>query len=518
VVESALGTLLAHNHWDAAYDLIVEFKRPDLLPSLVVRAMDDLLSLGRTTTLRSWLGDATATNPAVLLATAELAFREGRYYESEALAAHAAADLESNADLAARAACVAGRAAHVASREPQARRYFEQAQALASDPRLRRRAALGLVVAAIELEDPSAIELLDALAQTEPLDPSDEVVMADRRLAYQTRFGTPVGLHEGRAALQLLRFVSDPVARTSFRNVLSYALASTGQWDEAMKLIEDQLRDAERCRLDFVVPYALCTQAMAFTGLRQYAAAGSSLEQGEHRALAVGDLAALQMVAAVRMRMLIAQGLFNDALEHGDVDTSSVTRSLRSELLCVSALARAALGEVDRARELAAAGLAGSIGVETVINGECALAVAAIHKGEHAVALRHASEALARALNTGMIESLVCAYRGCPQLIVCLLESRDLHDQVMTLLTRAGDGVLARPAGAEAPSNTIMSLSPREKEVLALVAQGLTNAQIGHRLFISPVTVKVHVRHIFEKLGVKSRAEAALRGAQLGRD
>jgi LuxR family maltose regulon positive regulatory protein len=63
-----------------------------------------------------------------------------------------------------------------------------------------------------------------------------------------------------------------------------------------------------------------------------------------------------------------------------------------------------------------------------------------------------------------------------------------------------------------------MSLSKREKEVLGLIGQGLSNAEIGQRLFISPVTVKAHVRHIFEKLGVRSRTEAAIRAAQLGRD
>jgi DNA-binding NarL/FixJ family response regulator len=54
-------------------------------------------------------------------------------------------------------------------------------------------------------------------------------------------------------------------------------------------------------------------------------------------------------------------------------------------------------------------------------------------------------------------------------------------------------------------------LSPREREVLGLIAQGLKNPEIARALFISPSTVKVHVRHIFEKLGVRTRAEAAAR-------
>jgi DNA-binding CsgD family transcriptional regulator len=72
--------------------------------------------------------------------------------------------------------------------------------------------------------------------------------------------------------------------------------------------------------------------------------------------------------------------------------------------------------------------------------------------------------------------------------------------------------------GVSAAKRSIHSLSRREKEVLALLAQGMTNPEIGRALFISPVTVKVHVRHIFEKLGVHSRAAAAARATQLNRD
>ncbi|WP_062344243.1 response regulator [Herbidospora yilanensis] len=54
----------------------------------------------------------------------------------------------------------------------------------------------------------------------------------------------------------------------------------------------------------------------------------------------------------------------------------------------------------------------------------------------------------------------------------------------------------------------IESLSPRETEVLSLVARGLTNAEIGRELFISETTVKTHLLRVFGKLGVSDRTAA----------
>lgn len=58
-------------------------------------------------------------------------------------------------------------------------------------------------------------------------------------------------------------------------------------------------------------------------------------------------------------------------------------------------------------------------------------------------------------------------------------------------------------------------LTPRERQVLTLVAQGLRNTEIARALAISPGTVKVHLMHVFEKTGARDRHELAIRSRKL---
>jgi DNA-binding NarL/FixJ family response regulator len=57
--------------------------------------------------------------------------------------------------------------------------------------------------------------------------------------------------------------------------------------------------------------------------------------------------------------------------------------------------------------------------------------------------------------------------------------------------------------------NETEDLSPREKEILALLAEGLSNKELGSALHISFTTVRTHLMHIYEKLHVRCRTEAA---------
>ena len=86
---------------------------------------------------------------------------------------------------------------------------------------------------------------------------------------------------------------------------------------------------------------------------------------------------------------------------------------------------------------------------------------------------------------------------------------KSLLDPAVTerLLTRLRDGT---PQDAR-----LASLSEREREILNLITDGLTNRQIGERLFLAEKTVKNHVSGLLSKLGMERRTQAAVYGAEV---
>jgi two-component system response regulator DevR len=78
--------------------------------------------------------------------------------------------------------------------------------------------------------------------------------------------------------------------------------------------------------------------------------------------------------------------------------------------------------------------------------------------------------------------------------------------------------VRARVQAAEEIDDRLASLSQREREVLGLIAEGLTNRQIGERLFLAEKTVKNYVSSLLAKLGMKRRTQAAVFGAEVRKD
>ena len=75
----------------------------------------------------------------------------------------------------------------------------------------------------------------------------------------------------------------------------------------------------------------------------------------------------------------------------------------------------------------------------------------------------------------------------------------------------------ARPAGpAPAAGKLLAALTAREREVLALVATGLSNDEIATRLYLSPLTVKTHVSRIMTKVSARDRAQLVVLGYETG--
>ena len=103
-----------------------------------------------------------------------------------------------------------------------------------------------------------------------------------------------------------------------------------------------------------------------------------------------------------------------------------------------------------------------------------------------------------------LAQAILFVHRGYTQLAPGLMEK---------LLKRVPEN---DAVGAKSSPQELISLTPREQEVLGLIGKGNTNREIGEQLYITEGTVKTHVTHILNRLNLRNRAQLAIYANSLG--
>jgi DNA-binding CsgD family transcriptional regulator len=242
--------------------------------------------------------------------------------------------------------------------------------------------------------------------------------------------------------------------------------------------------------------------------MRRFGAAGRTLSMLERR---IGDLPGSYFLANLpveRARLYVSLGDLQraiDVLSPGPVEQLSSTG--RGEFLAWQALTHAAAGNHDHAQTLAADARLASRRLETKGLSFLADVIVALDAGETTIAAAR----MKSVIESGIWDPVVIAVRAAPAVGAFIAEEREWRGWLQRLLSISSDTSLASTLGLRMPraAKRAALLTPRESEVHDLLAQGLTNEEIARLLYISLSTTKVHVKHIYNKLGVRSRLEAA---------
>jgi ATP/maltotriose-dependent transcriptional regulator MalT len=519
IVAEVGNLLVSRGLWDAAFDLSTAYAAQSLFVRLVESALQALLAEGRQATLSAWLEHeiAKSCDAAVLeLAQAELALRRADYRVAHTLAQQAARRLPTHHALKSAACMAAARAAHLDSRERSALRFSREAERSAVTESDRVQALWIQFVATTDLEHDGADEILKRLRATRESSANNDLrIAAANAILARERGQVQRSVHEALLAERLLARATDPMARSTFLSTLGYGLILSAQYDEAMRVSKRALEHAEDYHLSFVIPNAMVTTAGALLGLRQFARAHAVLDKIGRAAAAINDEFLWADERILRARVLLAQGRPVDATQTLALDPDlRLPRGLQAEYVGCRGLTLAAQGASAAALADASQASRLTSHIEGNVLSLCVRAIVAIHESEPARRTL-TRESVALALRTGDLNDFVTGYRAYPGLLVQASEDESTRRHLQAILTRARDHALARQIALPIPriSRLHTLLTPREGEVHDLIAQGLSNREIADRLFISEVTVKVHARHIFEKLGVRSRTELAVRAA-----
>jgi LuxR family transcriptional regulator, maltose regulon positive regulatory protein len=509
IVGLVVGRLSEEKRWDGCLFALEHFPRADAISTTLSLGLRDLLDFGRVATVSRWVLLATSqaiTDPLLLLAESEVALRLGDNSQAQVLGECAGGLLDG--DLAARAHLVAARGAHLRGDTDGVQRNCERVAA--TDAQLRTRAD-ALWVAFSSARERSTVEATAVLDQLKGLGHPD-IAHALRLLGAEGVLLADAGdVRRGLEQLQLARSlfarVHDPFARSNLLQFIAFANLLLARYEDSIAATDLQLAEGRESGLEFVIEHGLLRRAGALIGLRRFAAAQRTVDELERRPSSPSSHAKDNVVLQLA-RLRIGLGDLAGAaslLQHEPIEERP---TYLSELLAHRALVAAAMGNITGAEE--------SIGCRAEHFGY-AESGAMSELAETVIALQRGSEpadqaaTLSRLVAFGQLDAIVTACRSYPQLATVATQDKDLARAVGETLAASNDTDIAKHAALPITRRRRprQRLSPREQEVYELLVQGRANHEIAKTLFISQSTAKLHVRHIYEKLGVHSRAEAA---------
>jgi LuxR family maltose regulon positive regulatory protein len=507
--------------WDCAFEVACEISDESLVARTFERSLDALLGAGRMATLQRWLESSLALHldaPILDLAEAELAFRRAQHDRAYVLASQAASRLE-DSNLAARAHIRAGHSALLASDERTGLQHFRLARQLAHEPDLSREAVVGLYFAASELDVPDAAVALKELEDLDERTPDGLLRLEVLRLTRATRGGESVAaaLRASLPKLHLVDRATEPLGVTAYLHMLSTSLNLAARYEEALSVADQQSDLAATYRLELPIVHAQLNRAISHVGRREFRESKSALDDVARRSPPSRDAYLDAAVRVIRCRTLITQGEFDKAIVLTDDEGRLISSPpVRAEYLSYRALAFACLGQATEADVLVhEAQIAFSPSVELRVLARCIAAISSLD-ADSRNAHDDVEAAWQAVVETGNFDSFVCAYRADGRLLSPLLETGRWRLELGQLLLGAKDVQIARRVGLvfEFHQPADDGLTAREHDVLRELEDGASNRQIAQRLFITEATVKVHLRHIYEKFGVRSRAELLARRAK----
>jgi LuxR family transcriptional regulator, maltose regulon positive regulatory protein len=516
VVKSVGTSLLERKSWDDAFFVADRFDDAELLTSLVTAAWEDLLHEGRVATISIWLDRADelhARAPIFDFVGAEIALRESAHSRAEKLALTAADALGSDHPLTSRAYFRAGQSAHFQAREETAFNYQRQARVTAKTEADFANALWGEFISGLELERADTPATLEELASLGSSSPTEGARIAAGRLFLALRLGSGLSASDLDVSSVIER-VDDPLVRLSFIHAYGAALVFTAQYDRALTTINAQITELERYGLSFALPHSYLLKAAAYHGLRLFADATEALDAAHESAADEPYAAAMGKTirALIRLSLNDVESALTFLEPHPHEEGLP---AMRAERLACRAVALATNGQSSAAIDCANGAINTSTAIEPKILSSFAKGIVLLEKGRAEEAEEPLLETFALVRKSSNFNNLVRVYRIYPPIAKVLAAHDAVKAELVEVMIRADDVPLAKSLGlplAVIKTDSRGDLSPRESEVYELVAQGLSNREIAKTLFISEATAKVHVRHILEKLGAKTRTEAVARG------